>query len=159
MIESKKGLQPHEIRVVEERTELVDKITKLHAFMASDFYETLDSTSQDYFEQQEVAMKNYADVLLYRINRFEGKMEDTVIPLTYGEQLVGLTFNPSGDERVIKAKKLMAQTIDLVEEAHNERTDGGNIVCSRETATFRTNAVVETVTAQMAIVKYLTWKH
>ena len=125
--------------------------------MASDFYQTLDSTSQDYFEQQEVVMKNYADVLLYRINRFEGKMEHTVIPLTYGQKMVGLFFNPSGDDKVTKAKQLMAEAIDLVEEAHAERTDNGNIFCSREIATFRTNAVIETVTAKMAIVKYLTW--
>lgn len=158
MEETQKGLQPHEVRVVEERTELVDKITKLHAFMASKFYQTLDTTAHWHFEEQEKAMKTYSDVLLKRINRFEGKMEHTVVPLTYGQQMVGLTFNPSGDDMVAKAKQLMAQAIDLVEEAHAEKTDGGNNMCSRETAIFRTNAVIETVTAQMAIVKYLTWK-
>ena len=81
----------------------------------------------------------------------------TVIPLTYGQKMVGLSFNPSGNDKVAKAKQLMAEAIDLVEEAHAERTDKGNIMCSRETASFRTNAVMETITAQMAIVKYLTW--
>lgn len=147
MEETQKGLQPHEIRIVEERTELIDKITKLHAFMASDFYQTLDSTSQDYLEQQEEAMKRYADILLYRIKRFNG------------QQLIGLSFNPSGDNKVAKAKQLMAEAIDLVEKAHAEKTNNGALTCSRETATFRTNAVMEVVAAQMAIVKYLTWKH
>ena len=121
MEETQKGLQPHEVRVVEERTELVDKITKLHAFMASKFYQTLDTTAHWHFEEQEKAMKTYSDVLLKRINRFEGKMEHTVVPLTYGQQMVGLTFNPSGDDMVAKAKQLMAQAIDLVEEAHAEK--------------------------------------
>ena len=157
MEETQKGLQPHEVRVVEERLELVDKITKLHAFMGSSFYQTLDSIAHEYFEEQETAMKAYSDVLLKRIKRFEGKMEHTVIPLTYGQQMVGLFFNPSGNAKVAKAKQLMAEAIDLVEEAHAERTDNGNIICSRETASFRTTAVMETITAQMAIVKYLTW--
>ena len=51
----------------------------------------------------------------------------------------------------------MAEAIDLVEEDYAERTDNGHTICSRETASFRTNAVMETITAQMAIVKYLTW--
>ena len=56
MIESKKGLQPHEVRVVEERAELMDKITKLHTFMASKFYQTLDTTAHWHFEEQEKAI-------------------------------------------------------------------------------------------------------
>ena len=78
-------------------------------------------------------------------------------PLTYGQKMVSLTFNPSGDDKVAKAKQLMAEAIDLVEEDYAERTDNGHTICSRETASFRTNAVMETITAQMAIVKYLTW--
>ena len=34
--------------------------------------------------------------------------------LTFGEKAVGLTFNPSGDEKVNKAKQLMAESWDLL---------------------------------------------
>lgn len=33
--------------------------------------------------------------------------------LTYGQQAVGLTFNPSGNEKVQKVKELYAEIIDL----------------------------------------------
>lgn len=32
--------------------------------------------------------------------------------MTYGEKMVGLTFNPSGDPNVIEIKKLYAKIID-----------------------------------------------
>jgi hypothetical protein len=41
--------------------------------------------------------------------------------LTYGQKAVGLTFNPSGDEKVQKAKELFAQAIDLMVEVRNEQ--------------------------------------
>lgn len=34
--------------------------------------------------------------------------------LTFGEKLVGLTFNPSGDPKVLKAKQLCAELADLL---------------------------------------------
>ena len=46
-------------------------------------------------------------------------MENTETPmreLTFGEKLVGLTFNPSGDEKVLKAKQLCAELADLMHE-------------------------------------------
>lgn len=35
-------------------------------------------------------------------------------PLTFGEKAVGLTFNPSGDPKVLKVKQLYAEIIDLL---------------------------------------------
>lgn len=35
--------------------------------------------------------------------------------LTLGQKRVGLTFNPSGDERVTKIKQLAAEAIDLLQ--------------------------------------------
>lgn len=157
MEETQKGLQPHEVRVVEERMELIDKITKLHAFMASKFYQTLDSIAHEYFEEQETAMKTYSDVLLRRINRFEGKMEHTVIPLTFGQEAVGYNFNPSGDDKVSKAKKLMADAIDLLEQNHLEKTGNGISSVTWSRNVFRTAAFNAIIAAQMALVKYLTW--
>ena len=156
-MEKTKGLQPHEVRVVEERTELNDKITKLLTFMASKFYQTLDSELNQNFEEQVKLMKAYSDVLLRRINSFEGTIENTVIELTQGQELVGLTFNPSNLSQVDKAKRLSASLIDMVIEDHNVKTDYGNKIASWNRNVLRTAAVTAVVAAQMAVVKILTW--
>lgn len=153
-----KGLQPHEIRVVEERTELMEKITKLHNFMNSDFYQTLDKLNHIHFEEQEKAMVDYAEVLLRRINLFEGTIENTIIPSTIGEKVVGYNFNPSGLSKVDKAKKLLAEAIDLLVDHHNEVTANDKTMSSWIRNVLRTAAFNALVTAQMALVKYITWK-
>jgi hypothetical protein len=152
-----KGLEPYQLRVIEERTELIDKITKLHAFMGSNFYERLDETTQNHFEEQEKAMKDYCDALLKRINRFEGKLEFTVIPLTFGEKAVGYNFNPSKQNNVDTAKQLMAKAIDLLEYHHNTITDNGKAMSSWTRNVLRTAAFTAIIAAQTALVKYLTW--
>lgn len=78
--------------------------------------------------------------------------------LTFGEKAVGLTFNPSGDEKVNKAKRLMADALDLLKDAELEKTEYGNEMISWEANVFRTNAFNKIVDAQMSLVKYITWK-
>jgi hypothetical protein len=80
--------------------------------------------------------------------------------LTFGEKAVGLTFNPSGDEKVNKAKQLMADALDLLKDAEAEKakSSAGNAMASWESNVFRTNAFNKIVDAQMALVKYITWK-
>ena len=78
--------------------------------------------------------------------------------LTFGERAVGLTFNPSGDEKVNKAKQLMADALDLLKEAELEKTENGDAMASWEANVFRTNAFNKIVDAQMALVKYITWR-
>jgi len=78
--------------------------------------------------------------------------------LTFGEKAVGLTFNPSGDEKVNKAKRLMADALDLLKDAELEKTEYGNKMISWEVNVFRTNAFNKIVDAQMSLVKYITWK-
>lgn len=157
MSEIKKGLQLHEIRVVEERIELMNKITKLHTFMNSDFYQTLNKESQLHFEEQKTTMEKYADVLLKRITLFEGTMENTVINLTRGQELVGSTFNPSNLSQVDRAKKLSADLIDMVLDDHDVKTDNGKAMASWNRNVLKTSAVTLMVQAQMAVVKILTW--
>jgi hypothetical protein len=157
MNEIKKGLQLHEIRVVTERVELIDKITKLHTFMGSNFYQTLSNVSQDHFKEQEKAMKTYSDVLLKRINHFEGKIEDTIIEPTRGQELVGFRFNPSGLNEVDKAKQLSADLIDMVLYDHDDKSDKGNAVVSWNRNILKTAAINAVIAAQMAVVKILTW--
>jgi hypothetical protein len=87
-------------------------------------------------------------------------MENTVEKeLTFGEKAVGLTFNPSGDEKVNKAKKLMADALDLLQQAELEKSDYGKIIQSWQSNVFRTNAFNKIVDAQMSLVKYITWNN
>jgi hypothetical protein len=87
------------------------------------------------------------------------KENETQRELTRGEIAVGLTFNPSGDDKVSKAKRLMAESIDLLFEAEAEKTNGGNAMVSWESNVFRTNAYNKIVDAQMALVKYITFNN
>lgn len=72
---------------------------------------------------------------------------------TFGQKLVGLSFNPSGDDRVGKVKQLFADVLDAIGDpaADTERRSYSyNII--------RTQAVNTTMLAQMAVVKFLTWR-
>jgi hypothetical protein len=70
--------------------------------------------------------------------------------LTYGGKAVGLTFNPSGDERVQRVKELYANIIDLLnsnrDPSHSERNRLLSI------------AITEAQAAQMWAVKGITWQ-
>lgn len=70
MEEQKKELQPHQQRVVDERTDLNDKITKIHAFFKNEVFNGLPQEDQDLLNEQSQIMMNYSDILLKRINRF-----------------------------------------------------------------------------------------
>ena len=78
-------------------------------------------------------------------------------PQTFGEKAVGITFNPSGADEVYEAKMLAAKQIDLLEKVHIKLTnDSANTSWVRNV--FRTQAFNLLVSAQMALVKYITWK-
>lgn len=70
--------------------------------------------------------------------------------LTYGERAVGLTFNPSGNEKVTKVKQLYAEIIDLLNDERGERRDDG--------ARHLSVAITDAETAQMRAVKGLTFE-
>jgi len=76
-------------------------------------------------------------------------------PFTQGEVLVGLDFNPSGDIKVQRAKELCAELADLIFDSD---------LAKQETAypylqnTFKGDAIRNILHAQMAAVKYLTFK-
>lgn len=74
-------------------------------------------------------------------------------PMTFGEKLVGLTFNPSGDDKVAKAKQLCAELADLLYEEQR----------SQETTQLKgqlyNHAIGEILNAQMNVVKVLTLKY
>lgn len=73
--------------------------------------------------------------------------------MTFGEKLVGLTFNPSGDEKVNRVKQLCAELADLLEETNKSQESSylGN--------TFYGGAIRRILDAQMWSVKFLTNKY
>ena len=86
-------------------------------------------------------------------------MEDFKTPpmptreLTFGEQLVGLTFNPSNDDKVTKAKKLCADLADLVMDNYNSHE------ITMLEGRLINHTIGEILNAQMNVVKLLTLKY
>lgn len=73
--------------------------------------------------------------------------------MTFGEKLVGLTFNPSNDDKVAKAKKLCADLMDLVNE------DRANRETTQLESYLYPHTIGEILNAQMNVVKLLTLKY
>ncbi len=67
-------------------------------------------------------------------------MKEDSKELTFGQKAVKATFDPSGDPRVVKAKQLIADAIDLLEEVHQEKTDNGAASSTWFRNVFRTEA-------------------
>lgn len=65
-----KELSPHQQRVVDELTELQDKIRKLVVFTTSATFHELEVTDRYLLITQLDAMRAYGNVLLMRIDRF-----------------------------------------------------------------------------------------
>lgn len=75
-------------------------------------------------------------------------------PLSFGEKLVGLNFNPSNDDDVSKATRLCADLADLVQQ-HRERPQE---TTQLETQLYN-HTIGEILNAQMNVVKLLTLKY
>ena len=78
-------------------------------------------------------------------------MENVARELTYGEKAVGLSFNPSEDEKVNKVKELYSKIIDLCDEVRTEAGQG-------EKGRLLSVAITEAQTAQMWAVKGITYR-
>lgn len=76
--------------------------------------------------------------------------------MTAGEQAVGASFNPSGDEKVAKLKALFAEAFDIVEQS--VPADDGTVETARKRK-MRDAALHEIVTAQMWAVKVVTLRY
>ena len=63
-------MQPHQQRVVDEKSELAEKLTKLKAFIGGVIYESLPSEERARLVLQANAMKDYLDILNERILAF-----------------------------------------------------------------------------------------
>lgn len=73
--------------------------------------------------------------------------------LTFGQKAVGLTFNPSGDDRVGQAKQAFADIIDMIGDPSQDTEKRSYLYNITRTAAINTSML-----AQMAVVKFLTWK-
>lgn len=76
--------------------------------------------------------------------------------LTFGGKAVGLTFNPSGDERVIRIKKLYASIIDELAGPSGENMGGNGETGLKGRILGR--AINDAIGAQMWAVKSITLK-
>ena len=74
--------------------------------------------------------------------------------LTFGEKLVGLTFNPSQDVRIDKAKRLCADLADLT----NDIYYNPDMERPLYEILFQ-HTLTEILNAQMNVVKLLTFKY
>ena len=84
-------------------------------------------------------------------------MEDTKAlqrEMTFGERLVGLNFNPSNDDKVLKAKKLCADLADLIADEYGN----GNEKTFLQSCLYD-HTIGEILNAQMNVVKFLTLKY
>jgi hypothetical protein len=72
--------------------------------------------------------------------------------LSFGEQLVGIEFNPSNDSNVAKVKSMMAEIANILKEEYNKENK------SPVKSLLFDHAVGELVSAQMAVVKVITFK-
>lgn len=63
-------MEDYQIRVVEEREELQEKINKLVAFNASDAFKKIDTDQRSLLKCQLLAMETYNQILKERIDRF-----------------------------------------------------------------------------------------
>lgn len=74
--------------------------------------------------------------------------------LTFGERAVGLSFNPSGDSKVLEVKKLYARIIDIL---NDDRTAADGTPLRDERARHASVAITDAETAQMRAVKAITF--
>lgn len=67
-------MQPHELRVLEEKKEVDTKLGKLNSFLSNTkLTESLDAEDKFLLQLQSSIMENYSKCLQLRINRFGGK--------------------------------------------------------------------------------------
>lgn len=63
-------MQPHQQRVVDEKNELSDRLSKLYAFFQGPIFPTLSEAERSRLRNQARFMDGYAAVLEERINAF-----------------------------------------------------------------------------------------
>lgn len=80
-------------------------------------------------------------------------MEENKDELSFGEKVVGITFNPANDPKVQEVKQLAARMLDILEEHANQ------FPASPIKIELFSHAIGEVLNAQMSVVKVLTFKY
>lgn len=80
---------------------------------------------------------------------------DERIELTYGEKLVGITFNPSNNKDVDRVKRLCAELADIAQKYH---FNGKNEISHLHNQLYN-HTFGEILNAQMSVVKLITNKY
>lgn len=65
-------LKPHEHRVLDEHTELTDKLSRLDSFIASEKVNSITVGELALLRKQRCAMRDYRKILAHRISLFAG---------------------------------------------------------------------------------------
>jgi hypothetical protein len=153
-IEMEPNMPDHIQRVVVEYNELINKVNPLNSFItSSEIFPTLPVAEQSRMKRQFKLMVDYAIVLAERINAVVHS-DSTPAPLTFGEQLVGLSFNPAGDVNVHRAKEICAELADMLENENRK----SNLGAMPLTDLLYKHALGKVLDAQMNVVKVLTIK-
>jgi len=153
-------------RLHKEQKDLSVKIEKLRDYITNNpHFKTLPENDSELLKNQLTFMSDYNHTLQLRLHSLSlnddyksylKKLNSE--ELTFGQKAIGITFNPGGLESVNQAKQLSADLVDLVETKYNELTNNSDSRLSWTTNVLRTTAFNAIITAQMAIVKFLTWK-
>lgn len=146
-------MQEHIKRMLEEFDQLNARSSKLAEFIGGNaLFAGLPEEDRDLLQQQYKEMLAYLATLTKRLERNDvnpyGPREQP--EPTFGQKLVGIHFNPSGDDKVAKAKLLAAQLADIVND-HD-----GPDPKSYFNNTFKGGAIRRILDAQMWAVKHLT---
>lgn len=65
-----KYMQPHQQRVVDEKSELDEKLSKLSIFISGEIFKTLPNDEQERLTLQQFHMGQYSMILQQRIDNF-----------------------------------------------------------------------------------------
>lgn len=82
------------------------------------------------------------------------ELERDTRSMTFGEKLVGITFNPANNDKVARVKQLCAELADLLNDHNESRTEK-----SQDSQRLFSHAVGEILNAQMNVVKVITYSY
>jgi hypothetical protein len=146
------------------------KTNKTRKSMKAETKEKLRAAKADLkkaFQATAALASSLGDEAKEAINEFTKGLEQDIADLqaeksemtpepTFGEDLVGYTFNPSGNENVQEAKRLAAALADVLHRDYEERFGKRNCNNSFIASVVYQQAIGEILNAQMNTVKLLT---
>lgn len=138
-------------RLLQEKNELGDRLEKLKAFLDKGAPSASEKQA-NWMARQRDAMQSYYDMLVVRVKDLELEGITASQPVvTYGQKAVGISFNPSNDDQVYKAKSSYASVIDQMNDLRSASSDP-------EVKRLASVAITEAQGAQMWAVRAITWK-